>query len=356
MPDGVDQIQLDWIAEDLVKGNLIPFLGAGASAYSDLLSKPPSAAELALTLARKSLHPDFRLAHDYRLATNDPGKADLPVSPQQLRAYSDCTNLALVASWVELDAGDRDRIRQELREALANQNRPLDYNELHKLIADVAARTPLAIITTNYDDLIERALEERSIDYDLFVVAIDQQPAQAGSAQARRPAGRGIALFRPAGETRLSPVTGETEMLQLERAGTTVRLKRSAVFKLHGHVDRNGAIEDTFVITEEDYVKFLGHMSAQDSLIPADLVSLMVPRRMLFLGYGLRDWNMRVLLDRLSQLRTRTLKSYAVVRNVSPVERILWERRLVKVYDADLASFVQALGAKISDLASSDAR
>ena len=60
---------------------------------------------------------------------------------------------------------------------------------------------------------------------------------------------------------------------------------------------------------------------------------------------------MRVLLDRLSQLRKRTLKSFAIARNVSAVEQILWERRAVKVYDADLAAFVQALGSRIAALA-----
>jgi hypothetical protein len=39
-----------------------------------------------------------------------------------------------------------------------------------------------------------------------------------------------------------------------------------------------------------------------DSILPVDLVTMMQSRTLLFLGYGLRDWNFRVLLDRLSRM------------------------------------------------------
>ena len=40
-----------------------------------------------------------------------------------------------------------------------------------------------------------------------------------------------------------------------------------------------------------------------DAVIPADLVTVMQSRTLLFLGYGLRDGNFRVLLDRLNRHR-----------------------------------------------------
>jgi SIR2-like domain len=91
-------------------------------------------------------------------------------------------------------------------------------------------------------------------------------------------------------------------------------------------------------------------MGAQDSLIPGDLVSLLLARRMLFLGYGLRDWNLRVLLDRLTQLRSAKLKSYAITQGVSDVERTLWSHRSVAVYDAELGKFVTALRGQLAML------
>ena len=76
----------------------------------------------------------------------------------------------------------------------------------------------------------------------------------------------------------------------------------------------------------------------------------MVAKRLLFLGYGLRDWNLRVLLDRLVRLRssTRPLKSYAITHGVTEVERILWDRRSIAVYDADLNAFISKLKTKLA--------
>jgi hypothetical protein len=329
MADDFDQIPFEWIAKDLKNGKVIPFLGAGASAFPPIEAKPPSAAALALSLARQSTHPE------YRLAAECSQNAQAAATRQQLEAYIDCTNLASVASWVELVRGDRERIREELRDALTKPGHPLPFNDLHALLADVAVNTPLAIITTNYDDLIEEALKSRGVPFDLFVVAIDRQPEQG--------AAPGVTLFRRWGEQQLQPVTGGEQLLQIEKIAKEIRLKRSALFKLHGHVDRSGHDDDTFVITEEDYVGFLAHMS----LIPGDLETLLRSRWILFLGYGLRDWNLRVLL---AQLRLKR-KSYAITYGVSEVERTLWARRSVDVYDADIGRFVAALREKLKPAA-----
>jgi hypothetical protein len=128
MSDDFDQIPLEWIAEDLTKGRIIPFLGAGASAFPPIGAKPPNAASLALTLARKSTHPQ------YELATPPAEDADAAAIRRHVHAYLDCTNLASVASWVELVRGDREHIREELRDALSKPERPLEFNALHGLI------------------------------------------------------------------------------------------------------------------------------------------------------------------------------------------------------------------------------
>jgi hypothetical protein len=206
---------------------------------------------------------------------------------------------------------------------------------LHDQLAWTAHQRPMAIITTNYDDLIELALVQHGVPFDLFVVAIDR-PAIEGRAQ-------GTTLFRLAGQSELKPVTGEQQLLNLEIDGGQVRLKRTALFKIHGHIDRERGNDDTFVITEEDYVSFLGRMGSGDSLIPADLVTVMQSRTLLFLGYGLRDWNFRVLLDRLNRSRLQPKRSYAISDDIEPAESELWGARNVVVFKADLNEFVPRL-------------
>jgi hypothetical protein len=326
----IEDFPFEWIARDLRDGKCIPFLGAGASAFpKEANAKPPSAVALALELAKESMYPPYQAIRE----AGDP--SDVGARERLLRATVDCENLMLVSSWVEHGLGDRSRLDEKLREHLADEHRPLPFNALHDLLARVAEQRPMAIITTNYDDLVEAAFMERKVPFDLFVVAIDR-PAVEGRAQ-------GITLFRPAGDADLKPVTSEQQLLDLELDKGQVRLKRSALFKIHGHIDRNRSTDDTFVITEEDYVSFLGRMHSGDSVIPADLVTVMQSRSLLFLGYGLRDWNFRVLLDRLNRSRLQPKRSYAISYDIEPAEGELWGARNVVVFKADLNEFVPRL-------------
>jgi hypothetical protein len=330
----IDEFPFDWIARDLREGKCIPFLGAGASAFpKEVNAKPPSARALALELAKESMYPPYQALREAA------GANDTAAQARVVRATVDCENLMLVSSWVEHGLGDRSRLNEKLREHLADERKPLPYNSLHDLLARVAQQRPMAIITTNYDDLIELALVERNVPFDLFVVAIDRSAVE-GRVQ-------GITLFRPAGHSDLKPVTGEQQLLDLELDSGQVRLKRTALFKIHGHIDRARSSDDTFVITEEDYVSFLGRMHSGDSVIPADLVTVMQSRTLLFLGYGLRDWNFRVLLDRFNRNRLQPKRSYAIADDIEPAESELWGARKVVVFKADLNEFVPRLDAAL---------
>jgi hypothetical protein len=338
MAEGLDEFPFDWIATDLREGNCIPFLGAGASSFpKDINAKPPSAAALAMELARESRYPQYQVAGE-TTAVNDPTAQE-----RRLRAKLDCENLMLVSSWVEHGTGDRPRLRNKLRARLANEQGPLPYNCLHDQLARMAKQKPMAIITTNYDDLAELALVERGVPFDLFVVAIDRPAAEARV--------QGVTLFRPAGQDELKPVTGEQELLDVEIDAGEVRLGRTVLFKIHGHIGRARRTDDTFVITEEDYVSFLGRMGSSNSVIPADLVNLMQSRTLLFLGYGLRDWNFRVLLDRLTRMRLQAIRSYAIAHDINPAESRLWDQRNIKVFSADLNEFVPLLDAAWAQIA-----
>lgn len=96
------------------------------------------------------MHPQFLIFRDLA------GSNDQAAQERCLPARFDCENLMLVSSWVEHGLGDRSRLGEKLREYLADK--PLPCNPLHDLLARVAQQKPLAIITTNYDDLIEQAL------------------------------------------------------------------------------------------------------------------------------------------------------------------------------------------------------
>ena len=70
----------------------------------------------------------------------------------------------------------------------------------------------------------------------------------------------------------------------------------------------------------------------------------------LFLGYGLRDWNLRMILGRIWEQQALPRRSWAVQREVAELEARLWEDRNVTLLDMDLAGFVHGLRTALDDL------
>jgi hypothetical protein len=116
--------------------------------------------------------------------------------------------------------------------------------------------------------------------------------------------------------------------------------KRNVIYKIHGSINTDADRWDSFVITEEDYVKFLSRMN---SAVPAAFREHFSTRAFLFLGYSLRDWNMRVLLKEVS---SSEITSWAILYQPSALERKLWERRKVDIFDLKLEEFVARLRSK----------
>jgi len=128
----------------------------------------------------------------------------------------------------------------------------------------------------------------------------------------------------------------------------------TVVYKLHGGFGEGLDDDvDTLVVTESDYVRFLAKLSTGTLPPNAIATHILHERRMLFLGYSLADWNMRVILHQLNQRRPSGRspeKSWGVRKSVPPLEKVFWEKRDVVLYDMDLADFVTNLYAKLIDL------
>src|SRR5205085_4905736 len=127
-----------------------------------------------------------------------------------------------------------------------------------------------------------------------------------------------------------TPVTVEANQFDLNLA------KSSVIYKMHGTVWPAAEQWDNFVITEEDYVEFLSRMTTNiSSAVPAQFYQHSRNRSFLFLGYSLRDWNLRVVLRNLrrqSESMARLdgdeeVPSWAIQRKPSALEQKLWDRR-----------------------------
>jgi hypothetical protein len=303
------------IAEEIARGAMVPFLGAGAN-LADRGEEPwelgspflPSGAELAEHLVERGRYP-------------------LP----------DDRDLLRVSQYVDADRGEL-KLYGYLREVFEPEYRP---TSLHRVLARVArhlheSRLPeLVLATTNYDDVIERALADEGLDCDVVWYDARQNSAARGRFIHRAPGAEPIRVTRPN-----------------KYAGLPVELERPAVLKLHGCIDRNDPTDDSYVITEDSYIDYLaaGDIGA---LVPISLWQRMTTSSFLFLGYALRDWNLRVILNRIWGTQKLAVKSWAIQRepadpNQSKIEQTLWETRdKVELVYCPLHEYARELEARL---------
>ena len=195
------------------------------------------------------------------------------------------------------------------------------------------------MVTTNYDDALERSFDEIGEPYDLLVYEIDEKT------------GQGHFIHHPPGGEEPRPVQVPNQYRGVSLA------RRTAILKMHGAVDRADAERDTYVIAEDDYIHYLSGPDLS-GLVPVTLAKKLRRSDFLFLGYSLRDWNMRVILHRIwgDRIRKRKYKSWAVQLNPEEIDQILWDDRGVDILDIPLEEFVAELERGLDALAGTSRR
>jgi SIR2-like domain len=235
-------------------------------------------------------------------------------------------DLIRVSQWVDLQAGDA-ALFEDLHGVFARRYKP---NKLHCLVAALpeilrSQGQPVAgqlVITTNYDDVLERAF--RAARERVDVVWYAAEPDAPGSFVHLRPDGKRVPIENPE----------EYRDFALE--------ERSVILKLHGAVDRRNAEADSFVITEDHYIDYLALENIYD-LIPAYLMRRMKKSNTLFLGYGMRDWNLRVILRHIWSGRKWPYASWAIQREPGDFDRRFWARHEVDIIEARLEDWVDTM-------------
>ena len=295
----------------LLEGKVIPFLGAGATlcgrpAGIDPFHGPymPSGPELAAYLAGEYAYP-----------------RDEP------------TDLTRVAQYVHAMTG-APVLYEELRRIF---DRDVEPTALHRMLAAVprlmrerdAPVAGLLIVTTNYDDLVEHAFSVAGEPLDVVVYVAK------GELQ-------GKFVHHP-------PEGGEQVIEQPNRYRELQPRGQTVLLKLHGAIDRQSAHGDSFVITEDHYIDYLAQTDIAN-LVPATLMAHMNEAHFLFLGYGLADWNLRVILHRIwgQQPFDSRVVSWAAQKSPSKLEKLLWDRRNVAILDVDLLDYAETLGSLLA--------
>ncbi|HEX8696510.1 MAG TPA: SIR2 family protein [Longimicrobium sp.] len=296
------------LARQLLNGEGLIFLGAGAAAGTVDGTSLPTASDLSRKFAK-----ECRLEwHEY-------------------------VPLSTVAFYYE-SFFSRDELNAFLRENLNNPKaKPSKtITTLVELVALFERKGVQAlIVTTNYDDHFERAYE-KVFGYRPEVIIYNGGTDANDDAAHLHPGIRHPHLWLPK--------------------------KPTYLYKMHGCISQ--ATGRNLVITEEDYINFLSNALSHNEhkrLLPYVLANI-TEWPTLFVGYSLSDWNFRVIYKATAE-RSGT-RSYAV-QLFTPKEGDetqsarwnatvgFWGKKNVDIINVDASTFMQDLLASVQELVES---
>lgn len=303
------------IIQKVKEGTCVLFLGAMASAKSPENSKykyekgPPSGPELSRRLA-KDCDYELIMKEQYSQTKND-NINDIILEKHNNNAKANIEDLQKVSLFYEFrEHGSRKELVEFISKAVDNDD--IEPSPALKMLASLPFRL---IITTNYDHLFEKALRvAKTMDGKLKEPMIDIYDPDPESIPKKLP---------------LDP-----------------RENRPNLLKLHGDIDEPNSI----VITEEDYIHFIQRMTTGGDFHPIhnNIRTRLSNWSILFIGYGLKDYNLR-LLFRTLWWRTKAA-DFPLSFSVDPYPDNLivsvWKRsnkQMISFIKEDLWDFVPAL-------------
>jgi hypothetical protein len=330
------------VAKDILQRKVIPFLGAGASlcdrdettawkpGNSDFL---PSSRELTYFLARQYRYPKKETKELTRVAQYAVVKKGLGSLYETLQGIF---------------------------------GKPYQPTSLHRFLARLPAllrrrgqklpehpyRQRLVMVTTNYDDLLERAFDDEGEPYHKLVYIANETSVEGSLI----PRGSFLHWTPDKQRPHLIAVDKANEYSLLDQYEESIHPQRTPVVKhpviisIHGAVDRIPAQDrgdptpknSSYVITEDHYIDYLLR-SDISKFLPGSVVAALKRNHYLFLGYSLRDWNLRVMLRRIWREETLELKSWAVQKPVGSLDEEYWHAKGVKLIDMDLGEYIKEL-------------
>ncbi len=255
------------------KGLLMPFFGAGVN----LTNRPPDTAFVPdgpYLPSAPELSEDLLREFEINLAN----ACELP-EPLAIGARCKWKEQSLLrVSWYVSAIKGKASLYHYLQKVFGQDCPPTDVHEFFarfpKRLAEKGYQVPpQLIVTTNYDELLERAFDAAEEPYDVFSYVIDSD-SELGKFSHTPHQGGAIVIDNP---TTYVP-----------------EIKHTIILKIHGTAHPVNWESSTFVITEDDYIDYAALVNFDK--IPSVLADKMLHRRFLYLGYSLSDWNFRVFL------------------------------------------------------------
>jgi hypothetical protein len=313
------------VALGIRDGDVVPFLGAGANMIGRSYEVPWT--------PRESLPTGKELAEH--------------LAAEQIYEADDSADLLHIAQFVATMRGYR-RLYKTLHDLFDADFSPTPLHQFLASVPTLLSGAPFAerdpsfsryqlITTTNYDDTLERAFQAVGEPYDLV-------------------------SYKAEGPHRCHFLHwhDDDEPHVIEDANTyynEISLEsRTVILKIHGLVVRQPQHDEweSFVITEDHYIEYLMRSELSD-LLPVRLLERLRNGNLLFLGYALRDWNLRVILQSIWHERDLGVPSWAVQLEPDEWDVKFWSRRDIDIYDTALDEYVTALEARLREVTAGQA-
>jgi DNA-binding SARP family transcriptional activator len=227
--------------------------------------------------------------------------------------------LARIAQYVAVTQGSGP-LRDELDALLAATELP---GPVHAALAALPAALrgrdapPPVIATSNYDRTLEEALAATGEAFDVLSY---------------------VATGRDRGRFVHTAADGSTSVVAVPNTYAALALeRRPVVLKLHG-----GPGAERVAVSEDDFIAYLAQTEITN-VVPVTLAAKLRRSHFLFLGYALREWSLRVFLQRVWSDERVAYRSWAVLPGADAVDRDFWRSRGVEVVDEPIESFVERL-------------
>lgn len=337
-------------------GQVIPFLGAGINLFdgqslNQIMSDIKRLAKyLAENLGVERQYQDLVecpvcLVGAEELPDNCPVKkawldgtvAVCPLANEQAFAVAKL-NLECLAQYEKLRTSNIQDVYQNLKLLF---DKRYSTNKLHQFFANIPQKMTektrkeeyvlpyKLLVTTNYDNLLERAFEEAGQRFDLvFYVAEGEQ-------------NKGHFQYQAYGESPL-PVNSDQEVLKKDRP---------VILKLYG-----AAKNLSFVITEEHHINYLIDRKI-DQLLPKDILEILwEDHNILFMGYSPIDADLRIIINRLwgeRKIGKQDRESWMIHQSKPGLlNKKFWKQRKVELLESNLENYLTELNKTVEALPS----
>lgn len=209
---------------------------------------------------------------------------------------------------------------------------------LYRLLSKI--NTPLVLIVTGYDTLLESAFRKAGKKFAVISSFMRNKRTQDQKENYR--VSKLLVKYSDNDVRDVFDLEENLSQLNLLREGYSV------IYKIRGILnpdtdDEYQEASQTLILCEKSYLEFARY---NEQLIPSYISNLLLDRSLLFMGFLPKQWEDRLIANAIlerHQKNTNHSPSQTVRSTMDPFERAYWEKWNVSTYQFNLPDFVNRL-------------